>query len=268
MAVYAVDAHCHADILCKKESRFPDKYMEIKCAGITWAYLEEISCWEYLPKYWDQLKALALDLTQKGVSFYYLIGIHPRSIPFDLEGWSEFPKLLKQEFEKHMKVPYCRGLGELGLDRGTDIEEKILIWQLDWAREFLPEDRVVGIHTPRKDKEYFSRKTLDLLQDYADLKDRILLDHITPDTWSLIQEAGYMCGMTLQEGKTSFSEFMDFIKQNSKDRSRNLIINSDGANSLSSPYLELLENAQDLDSQIKKRCILENAASFFNLNLF
>ncbi len=242
--------------------------MEIKCAGITWAYLEEISSWESLPEYWDQLKALALDLTQKGVPFYYLIGIHPRSIPSDLEDLSEFPKLLKQELQKHMKVPYCRGLGELGLDRGKNIEEKVLRWQLDWAREFLPEDRAVGIHTPRKDKEYFSRKILDLLQGYADLKDRILVDHVTPDTWSLIQEAGYMCGMTLQEGKTSFIEFMDFIKQNPEERSRHLIVNSDGASSLSSPYLELLQNAQNLDLQVRKRCILENAVNFFYLDLF
>lgn len=264
--ISALDAHCHVDLLDMYESSFPGLYMDLGCAGITWAYTEEISSWKAYPAYWEQQRQLCSRLTGEGCPFFYMVGIHPRSIPADIESLSELPELLADSLKDHLKDPLCLGLGELGIDSGSAREEKILRLQLDWSVKNLPHEKRIGIHTPRKGKEQATLATLRLLEEYQGLHGRIIIDHVTPATWPLVSEAGYMAGMTLQEGKTSIDELLDFIGKNPSSVDR-LMLNSDGNRRLSRPYVELVGRSDVLNGKGRRRLLVGNACRFYNLPL-
>ncbi len=266
MKINALDAHCHADLLMYYEPLFHDRYRDLKCGAITWSYLEKIDSWKSYPQYWDKLGRLCRSFGCEESPFFYLVGIHPRSIAEDLQGFSSLPEQITDSLSAHLKDPLCLGLGELGLDAGTRLEEKILRLQLDWALENLPGSKRIGIHTPRHDKVRITRETLSLLEDYVPLHARVLVDHVTPETWSFFQNNSYMVGMTLQDGKTSVEAFLQFVHTH-RDIMHRIILNSDGARGLSMPFLQLLDEPNLLDGALRRMVFLENALRFYDLSL-
>lgn len=264
MSVIAIDAHCHADILIRDDSSFPVSYRELRLAGISWSYAQEIESWKSYPDYWENLRQLSQNFTEEGIPFFYLVGIHPRCIPPDLEKCTALPGELSDAIALHLQGPLCLGLGELGLDSANIPEEKILRWQLDWAAKELPPEKRIGIHTPRKNKEQITLHTLSFLEDYAGLRSRILLDHVNAQTLPVVLQAGYMAGITLQEGKTSVSELFDLLEKNPEAFLR-ILLNSDGAKCLSTPYFEFLKKSEHLKKNIRRAILTENASRFFGI---
>ena len=264
MDVSALDAHCHADLLLKNDPGFPDLYKEFGIGGITLSYNEAIKTGDEYPQYWESLKRLCRSLAEKGVPFFYMAGVHPRAIPEDLAGSSRLPARLADALSRCMDDPFCLGLGELGLDSGGDREERVLRWQLEWASTGLPPEKRIGIHTPRENKAAVTRLTLDLLADYPRLRDRILVDHVNTEVLPRVTEAGYAVDLTLQKGKASVAELIDMLRADPA-LSQRLILNSDGAKSLSAPFLEFFQGEDLLDEQARGNLMLENASRFFNI---
>ncbi len=63
-----------------------------------------------------------------------------------------------------MKDPKCLGIGEIGLDGYDQDQEKIFIEQLDWCINYLPENKRIGIHTPRNNKYEITKKNFGNLK--------------------------------------------------------------------------------------------------------
>lgn len=260
-----IDAHCHADLLLQRDDRFPEAYRIRQCGGISWSYPEGIASWQDYPDYWNRLRALAERLSDEGIPFFYLIGIHPRCIPDDLKVEREIPEALAQAMHHHLADPLCLGLGEIGLDGASDSEKRVLCWQLDLAAHHLPENKRIGLHTPRASKEQVTREILDLLRGYTSLKSRLLIDHVTPQTYPLIREEGYSpVGMTLQPGKTSVEDLARFIRED-PSRAQSVVLNSDSAKTISEWFLNLLDNPDTLLREEVCRLLLDNARDFYGL---
>lgn len=266
MEIKALDAHCHADLLVHYDPQFPGRYGALKCAGISWSYLEQIYSWESYPAYWNGLAELCRKFCDRGIPFFFLAGIHPRSIPLDLPESSPLHARLSDALAFHMQSPLCLGMGELGLDTGSPREERILRLQLDWALANLPEEKRIGIHTPRREKERVTLQTLALLEDYPSLQSRVLVDHVTPATWTFLQKTPYMMGITLQDGKTALPSFLQFMAGHGHNVDR-IMLNSDGAKSLSLPFLQFLGDTECLDTESRQALLRGNAARFFALDL-
>jgi len=266
MMIRALDAHCHADILMRHLPSFPNLYREMGCGCVTWAYLETAhSREEYIP-YWNGLRNLCRAVESSESPFYYLVGIHPRSITEDMKSLPELPAELCESLAEHLRDPLCLGLGELGLDKGGRIEEQVLLWQLDWAVRHLPEAKRIGVHTPRQRKEEATRRTLDILDDFKPLASRLLIDHVTPALWPMVSEKPYWMGMTLQDGKVSLDELISFAAACPSFSDR-IIVNSDGAKALSRPFLDFLRREELLDAECRRAVLRDNALRFYGLSL-
>lgn len=260
----AIDSHCHADMLLRFDPDFVEIYRGKKLGGITWSYNEEIITFKQYPTYWDGLLSLCDQLTKKDVPFYYLVGIHPRSIPEDIVTLKKLPEEITNSFAKHVENPLCLGLGELGMDGDSQAEEKILRWQLEWAEDCLPKIKRIGIHTPRNNKERMTEKLLRLLEDHEALRPFIIIDHVTSATYDMVYGEGYVAGITLQKGKSSPDDLHQVIQKSPKGL-KAILINSDGAKEVSRSYLEWIENRERFEKEHFRALALENALEFFNI---
>jgi hypothetical protein len=264
MDVRAIDAHCHADILMGQEPDFVPTYRDMGLGGLTWSYAQAIVSWADYPQYWERLHEVCTKLTRQGVPFFYLVGIHPRCIPEDLKNETILPWVLKKALQEHLGRPQCRGLGELGLEQGDLAEERILRWQLDVAMEGLPEDKKIGVHTPRQNKEAMIRPILKVAGDYPSLRKSLLIDHLNSQVWPLVWESGYMLGMTLQPGKSTGQEVLSVLRDEPRVVDA-LILNSDGAKEMSRPYVQAVQEGLHVDRDTENKIFLDNARKFWGL---
>lgn len=264
MNISACDAHCHADILMAQDAEFETVYRKLELGGISWSYAQDISSWQDYPAYWRHLGQICREFNARGLPFYYLVGIHPRCIPQDLDREDHLPLQLEKDLQWHLDQPLCRGLGELGLETGDEREKKVLFWQLNLAEDHLPGDKKIGVHTPRKNKNAMTWMILDLVREYPGLQRSILIDHVTLQTWSWVWEEGYMLGMTLQPGKCDHQELYTVLNQDPRLPEK-LIVNSDGAKEMSRPFLQAIQYGLHLDRDTRQKILLENAREFWGL---
>ncbi len=265
MIIKAIDSHLHADILIKNNPDFLSVYEKNSCGGISWCFVEEIKSFNEYETIWNDLKDLIYKFSTK-IPFFYMVGIHPRSIPEDLVDQKELPLSIKDLLKKHLADPRCVGIGEIGIDTEEffDREVKILRWQLEWCIENLPQNKKIGIHTPKNNKEKITEEILKLLEEYPELKSKILIEHTTPITWNWAFSEGYMCGVTLQRGKCTLKDLEEIIEKDSRSE-ENTILNSDSAYEISDYFLDFLNNSL-FDESIRKKILLENSKNFFNLD--
>jgi len=260
-----LDAHCHADLLLERDPSFPEHYRRRGCGGISWSFPEHILSWTDYPEYWGRLQSMAQRLTDEGIPLYYLVGIHPRCIPDDLEEEGGLPGPLVESLWDHLTSPLCLGFGEIGLDRASDLEGRVLRWQLDFARGHLPQGKGIGIHTPRADKVRVTQDILSLLREYPELKEQVLLDHLTPETYPAVQGEGFdPVGMTLQPGKLAVEELVAFLREDPK-RADSVVLGSDGARQLSEWFFHFLDHQEALSDDERRKLLLENARSFWRI---
>ncbi|SFM40349.1 TatD family hydrolase [Thermodesulforhabdus norvegica] len=258
----AIDSHCHADIMNSLVPEFFDTYHRMRVGGISWSYVEGIKSYRHYPEYWNRLKELCQRLRQQGLFFYYLVGIHPRCIPPDLDGTSGLPREVTESMLEHLSSPLCLGIGEIGIDTGSEREERIFRLQLEWAEEQVVPGKRVGIHTPRQNKKDITRRILDILSYYEPLHPFTVIDHVTPETFPYVHEQGLVAGLTLQEGKCSKKDLITMLERHG-DALKGLMLNSDGARSISKPFFDFICDRSFPDEELKKGLLRDHCLNFF-----
>ncbi len=265
--MHAVDAHCHLDILARSDPSALSWYRTRGVVAITWSYYEGIPSYHRYPAYWDHLAALCREAERKGARCFYMVGIHPRSIPLDLAEEDTFPSLLRDVFAAHLTNPHCLGLGELGMDSGSRGEEKVLRWQLEWAEEHLPPAKRLGLHTPRQHKESMTERLLRLLEHHRPLIPSLVIDHVTPVTFTMVCEMGCAVGITLQEGKSDGDDVRALLTMKRSELVGTTMVNSDSAVRLSQPYTRWIDEGDGiLEKEVYTALTWRNAARFFHLD--
>ncbi len=137
---------------------------------------------------WDGVVASARRLRRGGLAAWAALAVHPRRIP--LRGL----EALLAELPDALGRPEVAALGLVGLAEGGDLEERVLLRQLELARELrLP----VVVETPWRSKEPVTRRVLALLREAEVEPGRALVVGADARTVRPIRACGHLAGVAL-----------------------------------------------------------------------
>ena len=133
---------------------------------------------------WERFRA-----AQFGIRHHCTIGLNPKEAN-DLSIRDEVLAVMPRYLEKDGVV----AVGEIGFDSMTVAEEEALVGQLAIAREHeLP----VLVHTPHRDKEAGTRRTLELLEEADFPPGQAVVDHNNELTVGMVLESGCWAGFSI-----------------------------------------------------------------------
>jgi predicted metal-dependent TIM-barrel fold hydrolase len=117
--------------------------------------------------------------------------------------------------------PRVVALGEIGLHEGSQREEEIFSRQLELAARLR---KPVIVHTPGREKLQRTRRVLALLKDSPVEPSRVLVDHVSAETFPLVRGMGCWTGLTLQPGLFDPQSAAAMISKNGAER---IVLTSD-----------------------------------------
>jgi hypothetical protein len=137
---------------------------------------------------WQETVAAARRLRRSGLAGYAAIGIHPRRIP------ARGLEALLAELPHALGSPEVAALGAVGLQEGSPLEERVLLRQLELARELrLP----VLLAVPAQGRERLTRRTLALLQEAGLEAGQALVAGAGERTVRAVRACGHLAGLSL-----------------------------------------------------------------------
>ena len=119
---------------------------------------------------------------------------------------------------KFLDRPNVLGIGEIGLNKNSRNEIKVLEMHVDLAARH---DQLILVHTPHlEDKLKGTRLILDVLRSDKRIRpERCIIDHVEEHTIQLVLDAGFWAGMTLYpESKCSPARAVDMLDLYSHER--------------------------------------------------
>lgn len=177
-------------------SRTTDDYQRMAAAGVT--AIIEPSFWQGQPRtevgtfkdYFNTLIGFErFRASQFGIKHYCTIGLNPKE--------ANNEKLAEQVLEL-MPLYICKegvvGIGEIGYDDQSKLEERYLIKQAELALEA---DLPIQIHTPHRDKKKGTIRTMDVLEDVGVSPDKVIIDHNNEETVKEVLDRGYWAAFTI-----------------------------------------------------------------------
>jgi len=224
-------------------------------AAVTCANDAGASSAEEVRRHWDGLVTVQADrLRAAGIRPWIALAVHPTRIPW--HGVDDLLHLLPHYFDD----PRVVALGELGLHAGGEREEDIFSRQLELAVRLR---RPVIVHTPDKEKAARTRRVLALLQSSALDPSRVLIDHVSPETFVLARALGCWCGLTLQPGLFEAEDAAAVISRHGAER---IVLTSDigeGATDLLAlPKADEALKTTGLSAELRRRVLWEGPLLF------
>ena len=251
--VMFVDLHLHADGIPEQDLATL-AYFGLK-AAVTCARDAGAGSAPELVKHWDELvQNETRRLKMAGIRPMVALALHPSRIP-----WHGVDDLLHR-LPRYFDDPRVVALGELGLHEGGKREEEVLTRQLQLAARLR---RPAIVHTPAKDKLARTRRVLALLQDTPLAAERVLIDHVSPETFPLVHAMGCWAGLTVQPDAMEAEEAAALISHHGAER---IVLTSDigeGASDLLAlpKAAEALREA-GLSAELERRLMWEGPLDF------
>ena len=253
-----IDSHVHLDLTYAGQPDRLDWIKKYHYLPVSWAFGARINTTDDLANYLTFQKATIHGISNAGIPCYYLSGIHPRNIPNDLDV-SQIPKILGP----YLDDPLCRGIGEIGLETGSDQEIDVLTAQMEMAYTLINKEKIFGIHTPRNNKQTITSQLLSILDPFLSMKDHMVIDHCTPDTIGEVLKRGYWAGITVSPVKSSESDIIEILNKYEKYSNR-IMVNTDSGGQFFEDLFQLSESP-NIEETIKRQILKENALTFFKL---
>ncbi len=183
------DPHIHMT------SRTTDDYEAMYAAGVR--ALVEPAFWLGQPRtsvgsFTDYFDALVgwerFRASQFGIAHHCTIALNPKEAndPRCVEVLDLLPRYLTKDG--------VVAVGEVGFDSMTAEEEKVFVHQLALAAEF---DLPAMVHTPHRDKEQGTRRTLELVEQSGLAPGMVVVDHLNEVTVDRVDEAGCWMGFSI-----------------------------------------------------------------------
>jgi predicted metal-dependent TIM-barrel fold hydrolase len=162
-----------------------------------------------------------------------------------------------------LEAPECLGIGEIGLETGTEREREILCAQIEFGLSSGLSHIRFGIHTPRMQKEAVTRQLLSLLDPYESLAPASVIDHCTHGIIEEILDRGYHAGISLSPNKSSEGELLKMLKRFGSMAHR-IMCNTDSSRDF---YEDLVQAAQswNIEESIAQKIFSDTAADFFGI---
>ena len=166
---------------------------------------------------------------------------------------------------KFLDRPNVLGIGEIGLNKNSRNELKVLEMHVDLAART---HQMILVHTPHlEDKLKGTRLIVDVLKsDKRIAPERVIIDHVEEHTIEVALDAGFWAGMTLYpESKCTAARAVDMIETYGNER---LWMNSacDWGVSvpLAVPYAGLEMKKRGHSAEMIDRMIYQNPARFLS----
>jgi len=119
---------------------------------------------------------------------------------------------------KFLERPNVLGIGEIGLNKNSRNEMKVLEMHVDLAAR---QNQMILVHTPHlEDKLKGTRLIVDAIKrDKRIQPERVIIDHVEEHTIKLALDAGFWAGMTLYpESKCSPARSVDLLESYGSER--------------------------------------------------
>ena len=119
---------------------------------------------------------------------------------------------------KFLDRPNVLGIGEIGLNKNSRNEMKVLEMHVDLAARA---DQLILVHTPHlEDKLKGTRLILDVLKSESHIQpERCIIDHVEEHTVQLVLDRGHWAGMTLYpETKCTGARAVDILETSGSER--------------------------------------------------
>jgi predicted metal-dependent TIM-barrel fold hydrolase len=148
-----------------------------------------------------------------GLAHYCWLCINPKE--------SEDVKLAEEVIgiiPRYLDRPNVLGIGEIGLNKNSRNEVRVLELQVDLAARH---DQLILVHTPHlEDKWKGTRLILDVIRNHRRIRpERVIIDHVEEHTIEMVLDAGMWAGMTLYpESKCSSPRAIDMVEQFGQER--------------------------------------------------
>lgn len=113
---------------------------------------------------------------------------------------------------KFLDRPNVLGIGEIGLNKNTRNELKVLERHIDLAARH---EQLILVHTPHlEDKFKGTQLIMDALRADSRIKpERVIIDHVEEHTIQMVLDAGFWAGITLYpESKTTPARAIDMFE--------------------------------------------------------
>jgi predicted metal-dependent TIM-barrel fold hydrolase len=225
---------------------------------VSWAFSKKVESAEGLARYLARQSRTLQEIASRHLTCRYLTGVHPRNIPPDLRPGDVAAMLLP-----HLDDDLCLGIGEIGLETASPREVDVLRAQLDLAGEVTGRGMVIGVHTPRRDKERVAGRILEVLEPYVTRADRIVVDHCTPAILGGVLAMGFRAGVTVSPIKSSFEDVTRMIEDHPEALDR-IMLNTDSGSQYHDDLLRIAES-RDLPERIRMALVRDNALRFYGL---
>jgi predicted metal-dependent TIM-barrel fold hydrolase len=114
---------------------------------------------------------------------------------------------------KFIDRPTVLGIGEIGLNKNSRNEMKVLEMHVDLAARH---NQLILVHTPHlEDKLKGTRLILDVLKNDPRIRpERCIIDHVEEHTVQLVLDSGFWAGMTLYpESKCTSARAVDILER-------------------------------------------------------
>jgi predicted metal-dependent TIM-barrel fold hydrolase len=224
-------------------------------AAVTCAHDAGASTADELRRHWDELVTVQVRrLEGAGIRPWVALAVHPARIP-----WHGVDDLLHR-LPRYFDDPRVVALGELGLQHGGEREEELLARQLQLS---IILRKPVIVHTPAQAKAAVTRRLVAVLRESRVEPDRVLIDHVTADTFQLVRAYGYFAGLTLQPGLLEPGEAAQLLSRNGAER---VVLTSDigegAADLLALPRAADALRKAGLSEALARRALYEGPLSF------
>ena len=201
-------------------SRTTDDYLDMVTAGCAavcepafWAGYDRSSA-DGFHDYFCQLTDYEPKRAAKfGLPHFCWLCINPKE--------SENVKLATEVIDlipKFLDRPNVLGIGEIGLNKNSRNEMKVLEMHVDLAART---NQLILVHTPHlEDKLKGTRLILDVLKgDKRIQPGRCIIDHVEEHTVQMVLDAGFWAGMTLYpESKCTSARAIDMVEMHGGER--------------------------------------------------
>lgn len=156
------------------------------------------------------------------------------------------------------------GIGEIGFDDQTALEEKYYRLQLELAKEA---DLPVQVHTPHRDKTKGTSRSMDIALEHGLAPERVIIDHNTEETVKEVLERGFWAAFTIYPfTKMGNERMVEIVKEYGPER---IMVNSAAdwgiSDPLAVPKTAALMLQQGIDKEDVEKVTFHNAIDAFSI---
>lgn len=254
-----IDPHIHMT------SRTTDDYERMREAGIV--AIIEPAFWLGQPRttvgaFKDYFSSLVgferFRASQFGIQHYCTIGLNSKEANNEALG-EQVMELLPLYIGKENVV----GIGEIGFDDQTALEERFYRAQLELAKTAeLP----VQVHTPHRDKKRGTSRSMDISEEHGLEPSMVIIDHNNEETVKEVLDRGYWAAFTIYPfSKMGNERMVEVVKQYGSER---IIVDSSAdwgvSDPLSVPKTAALMREKGIPEEDIIKCVYQNALDAFS----